>query len=118
LLKSGFLIKHNFCTSGEIDKRNRRFQSVPIIIIIIIIAIIPHESHLHNLISGSSNYFFKGHPIRLRPFGLNFGVIFAILMLFNLVKCRSQFDLLRERDHWGDPEVDGRIILRWLFRKS
>ena len=24
---------------------------------------------------------------------------------------------LRERDHWGDPAVDGRIILRWLFGK-
>ena len=24
---------------------------------------------------------------------------------------------LRERDHWGDPDVDGRIILRWTFRK-
>ena len=24
---------------------------------------------------------------------------------------------LRERDHWGDPDVDGRIILRWIFRK-
>jgi hypothetical protein len=24
---------------------------------------------------------------------------------------------LRERDHWGDPRVDGRIILRWIFRK-
>jgi hypothetical protein len=24
---------------------------------------------------------------------------------------------LRERDHWGDPEVDGSIILRWIFRK-
>jgi len=24
---------------------------------------------------------------------------------------------LRERDHWGDPSVDGRIILRWIFRK-
>jgi hypothetical protein len=23
---------------------------------------------------------------------------------------------LRERDHWGDPDVDGRIILRWIFR--
>jgi hypothetical protein len=22
-----------------------------------------------------------------------------------------------ERYHWGDPEVDGRIILRWIFRK-
>jgi hypothetical protein len=24
---------------------------------------------------------------------------------------------LRERDYLGDPEVDGRIILRWTFRK-
>ena len=24
---------------------------------------------------------------------------------------------LRERDHWGDPDVDGRIVLRWIFRK-
>jgi hypothetical protein len=21
---------------------------------------------------------------------------------------------LSERDHWGDPDVDGRIILRWM----
>ena len=24
---------------------------------------------------------------------------------------------LRERDHLGDPGVDGRIILEWIFRK-
>ena len=24
---------------------------------------------------------------------------------------------LREIDHWGDQDVDGRIILRWIFRK-
>jgi hypothetical protein len=24
---------------------------------------------------------------------------------------------LRERDHLGDPSVDWRIILRWIFRK-
>ena len=24
---------------------------------------------------------------------------------------------LRERDHWGDADVDGRILLRWIFRK-
>ena len=24
---------------------------------------------------------------------------------------------LRERDHWGDQDVNGRIILRWILRK-
>jgi len=24
---------------------------------------------------------------------------------------------LKERDQWGDPGADGRIILRWIFRK-
>jgi hypothetical protein len=24
---------------------------------------------------------------------------------------------LREIDHWGGPSIDGRIILRWIFRK-
>jgi len=24
---------------------------------------------------------------------------------------------LREKDHWGDPGADGRITLRWIFRK-
>jgi hypothetical protein len=24
---------------------------------------------------------------------------------------------LKERDHWGDPGLDRRIILRWIFRK-
>ena len=24
---------------------------------------------------------------------------------------------LRERGNWGDQDVDGRIILRWIFRK-
>jgi hypothetical protein len=24
---------------------------------------------------------------------------------------------LRERDHWGDPSVDGKVKLKWIFKK-
>jgi hypothetical protein len=27
------------------------------------------------------------------------------------------WESLRERDYWGDPDIDGRIILRGVFRK-
>jgi hypothetical protein len=32
-----------------------------------------------------------------------------------LIKC--WWGNLSERDHWGDPVLDGRIILRLIFRK-
>jgi hypothetical protein len=25
---------------------------------------------------------------------------------------------VKERDNWGGPGIDGRIILRWIFRKG
>jgi hypothetical protein len=37
-------------------------------------------------------------------------------MLQNINIFRHKQDL-RERDHWGDPVLDGRIILRWIFKK-
>jgi len=24
---------------------------------------------------------------------------------------------MRERNHWGNADVDGRIILKWIFKK-
>jgi hypothetical protein len=30
---------------------------------------------------------------------------------------RVWLENLREGVSWGDPDVDGRIILRWIFKK-
>ena len=38
------------------------------------------------------------------------------IYLFTDLKAKSVGNL-RERDHWGDRDVDGRIILRWIFWK-
>jgi len=27
------------------------------------------------------------------------------------------WESLRQRGHWGDQDIDGRITLRWIFRK-
>jgi len=34
-----------------------------------------------------------------------------------LIKAGGRWGNLRERDHLGDPDVDRRMILRWIFRK-
>jgi hypothetical protein len=55
-----------------------------------IIKIYHHHHYHHELsrvrpcrpVSASSNSLFKCHPSRLRPFGLQFGIIFNILLLF------------------------------------
>ena len=64
-----------------------------VIIIIIIIIIIRHQLGLDRPVSASSNGLFKGLPSRLRPFALQFSIIFDNLLLFILVTCRGQFDL-------------------------
>ena len=34
-----------------------------------------------------------------------------------VVHIYSWWGSLRERGHWGDQDVDGRIILKWIVRK-
>jgi hypothetical protein len=47
-----------------------------------------------------------------------FSSLFGITKKSNGRKCTGfWWGNLREKDHWGDPGVDGRIILRWIFRK-
>ena len=57
---------------------------------------------------------------------VEFRVIQIILMIIIImwhvwrkgeVCTRFWWGNLRERDHWGDQDVDGKIILRWIFRK-
>jgi hypothetical protein len=36
---------------------------------------------------------------------------------FGTWNVRSLYRNVRQRDKWGDPGVDGRIILGWIFRK-
>ena len=55
--------------------------------------IIRHQLGLDRPVPASSNSLFKGLPSRLRPFDLEFSIIFAILLLFILVTRRSRFDL-------------------------
>jgi hypothetical protein len=32
--------------------------------------------------------------------------------------CRVLVGKPEGKDHWGDPGIDGRIILRWIFKKQ
>jgi len=43
--------------------------------------------------------------------------MFILNKIFRTVCTGFWWGNLRERDHLGDPGVDGRIILRWIFRK-
>jgi len=59
----------------------------------LVIIMIRHQLGPNRPVSASSNSLFKGLPSRLRPFGLQFNIIFAILLLFIVVTCCRQFDL-------------------------
>ena len=45
------------------------------------------------------------------------GSLKAVARELNRYKLDFWWGNLRERDHWGDRDIDGRIILRWIFRK-
>jgi hypothetical protein len=78
--------------------------------ILIIIIIITHQSDLDIPLSPSSNSIFEVLPSYLRPFGLQFSTILAILLLSILVTCRSQFDLIPKKFQQDDTLVQYFII--------
>ena len=48
-----------------------------------------------------------------KPHNEELNDLYTLPNIVRVIKSRR----LRERDHLGDPGVDGRIILRWIFRK-
>jgi len=46
-----------------------------------------------------------------------FGIRTRVLAYFMNLSSGFWWENLRERHHLGDPGEDGRIILRWVFRK-
>jgi hypothetical protein len=48
---------------------------------------------------------------------LRFNIIYVLFQYIFYEYSGCWWGSLRERDHWGDPDVDGRIILRGIFRK-
>ena len=63
-------------------------------ILLSIIIIIRHQLDLDRPVVASSNSLFKGLASRLGPSGLQFSVIFGILLLFIIFTCRGKFDFI------------------------
>jgi hypothetical protein len=59
----------------------------------VIIFFFRQQSRPDRPVSAAPNTPFKGLPSRLRPFSLPFSTVLAILLLFILVTCRSQYVL-------------------------
>jgi hypothetical protein len=48
---------------------------------------------------------------------MNIGILLASHKLCTANSTGFWWGNLRERDRWGDPGVDGRILLGWIFKK-
>ena len=62
------------------------------IIPVVNISVIRHVLSLDRTVAASSNNIFRGVQSRILPVGLNFNIIFGILLLLILLTCRSHFD--------------------------
>jgi hypothetical protein len=69
-----------------------------------------HNEELHDLYS-SPNFVWVIKSRRMRWAG------HVVRMVEERGVYRGLVGKLEGKNHWGDPDVDGRIILRWIFRK-
>jgi len=78
------------------------------------------------LSSNKCTYVISHKTLRIAPTCFDPQIILRQLRFFlaKVTLKHSQFNSfletgrnLRERNHWGDPDVDGRTILKWIFRK-
>jgi hypothetical protein len=61
-------------------------------------------------------YLFPSSETKRAPFKLK--AIQKTIFLVSQEACTGfWWGNLRERDHWGEPGVDGGMILRWIFKK-
>jgi hypothetical protein len=43
--------------------------------------------------------------------------IYIYIYIYVVRQLKVKWKNLRERDHWGDPGLRGKIILKWILRK-
>jgi hypothetical protein len=76
---------------------------------IIIVLIILIQLKLHNVYSSSIIRMIKSRRIRWKEHLASMGE--------KGNACKGPVGNQKEKDHWADLDVDGRIVIKWIFEK-